>query len=167
MGTAVRLSGIVAALALVFATAWWVGAVSAPLPRPASPPAAPPTTAPARPAADRVAFVDGYRVRLDGELVPGAPSQVFATVTAAGAAVTDLEPHLGGFGHLVVLRLDDLSLVQVRPDAPWPAPTDRSGPGISFTADVPSSGSYRLYLEFRHAGAVHTATFTVPVQERQ
>jgi hypothetical protein len=167
MGTAVRLSGTVAALALVFVTAWWAGAASAPPPRPATPPAVLPASAPAHPAADRVAFVDGYRVRLDGELVPGAPSQVFATVTAAGAAVTDLEPHLGGFGHLVVLRLDDLTLVRVRPDAPWPAPADRSGPGIAFTADVPSSGSYRLYLEFRHAGAVHTASFTVPARERQ
>jgi hypothetical protein len=112
-----------------------------------------------------VALVDGYRVRLDGELVPGVPSQVFATVTRDGAAVTDLEPHLGGFGHLVALRLRDLTLLRVRPDAQAPGPADRSGPGIAVTADAPSSGTYRLYLEFRHAGAVHTATFTVSARE--
>lgn len=166
MGTAARFAGTVAALALVFAAAWAVGVASAPPPRPASAPVtSPPATAPARPAADRVALVDGYRVRLDGELVPGAPSQVFATVTRDGVPVTDLEPHLGGFGHLVALRLSDLTLVRVRPDAPAPAPIDRSGPGIVFTADVPSTGTYRLYLEFRRAGAVHTATFTVPARE--
>jgi hypothetical protein len=166
MGTAARLTATAPALALVFAVAWAAGAASVPPPRPALPPPARPASAPAPQAADRVAIVDGgYRVRLDGELVPGAPSQVFATVTLAGAAVTDLEPHLGAFGHLVALRLDDLTLVRVRPYAPPPAPGDRSGPGIAFTADLPSSGTYRLYLEFRHAGAVHTATFTLPARE--
>jgi hypothetical protein len=166
MGTAARLAGTAGTLALVFAVAWLTGVASAPPPRPASPPPAPfPATAPAPRTADRVALVDGYRVRLDGELVPGAPSQVFATVTRDGAAVTDLEPHLGGFGHLVALRLGDLMLLRVRPDAPRPASADRSGPGIAFTADVPSSGAYRLYLEFRHRGVVHTATFTVPARE--
>jgi hypothetical protein len=166
MGSAARLTVTAAALALVFAGAWAVGAAPDPLPRPALPPPARPASAPGPQAADRVALVEGgYRVRLDGELVPGAPSQVFATVTRSGAAVTDLEPHLGAFGHLVALRLGDLTLVRMRPDAPPSAPTDRSGPGIAFTADVPSSGTYRLYLEFRHAGAVHTATFTLPARE--
>jgi hypothetical protein len=166
MGTAARVVGTAAVLAVVFAVAWAAGAAaSAPPPRPVSPPPALSASAPAPPAADRVALVDGYRVRLDGELVPGAPSQVFATVTRDGAAVTDLEPYLGAFGHLVALRLSDLTLARVRPDAPRPAPADRAGPGIAFTADVPSSGIYRVYLEFRHAGAVHTATFTLPARE--
>lgn len=167
MGRPARLGGTAAVLALVFAVAWAAGAASGPARPPAPPPAAP-TAAPVPPAAaaaDRVALVDGYRVRLDGELVPGAPSQVFATVTRGGTAVTDLEPHLGAFGHLVALRLDDLALVRVRPDAPAPATGARSGPGIAFTAEAPSSGTYRLYLEFRHAGAVHAATFTLPARE--
>jgi hypothetical protein len=28
-------------------------------------------------------------------------------------------------------------------------------------AEVPSSGVYRLFLDFRHGGVVHTAEFTV------
>jgi hypothetical protein len=109
----------------------------------------------------RVAQVDGYQVRLDGDLVPGSPSQVFATITRDGAPVTDLEPYLGAFGHLVVLRRDDLSYLHVHPDAATPAPTDRAGPAIAFTADVPAAGDYRLFLDFQHGGAVHTAEFTV------
>ena len=169
MGTGAQVAGTVAALGIVFAVTWAAGAAT----RPPAPPAVPvpeapvPAAAPAPqpPAAERVALVDGYRVRLDGELVPGGPSQVFVTVTRDGAPVTDLEPHLGGFGHLVALRLDDLALLRVRPDAPSPAPTDRSGPAVAFTADVPSAGIHRLYLEFRHAGTLHTATFTLATRE--
>jgi hypothetical protein len=112
-------------------------------------------------APSRVAQVDGYQVRLDGELVAGSPSQVFATITRDGVPVTDLEPYLGAFGHLVSLRRSDLAYLHVHPDAATPAPTDRSGPAIAFVADVPSPGEYRLYLDFQHAGAVHTAEFTV------
>jgi len=113
----------------------------------------------------RVAQVAGYQVRLDGELVPGSPSQVFATVSRDGAAVTDLEPYLGAFGHLVALRQSDLTYLHVHPDAATPAPTDRSGPGIAFTTEVPSAGTYRLFLDFRHAGTVRTAEFTVMTRE--
>ena len=67
--------------------------------------------------AARVAQIDGYQVRLDGDLVPGAPSQVFATVSRDGVAVTDLQPYLGAFGHLVALRRSDLAYMHVHPDA--------------------------------------------------
>jgi hypothetical protein len=109
----------------------------------------------------RVAEVDGYQVRIDGDLVPGTPAQVFATVSREGAPVTDLEPVDGGFGSLAALRADDLAPARVHPDAAAPAPADRAGPGIAFTAEVPAAGTYRLFLEFRHGGAPHTAVFTV------
>jgi hypothetical protein len=114
----------------------------------------------------RVAQVDGYQVRLDGELVAGAPSQVFATVSRVGAPVTDLEPHLGAFGHLVALRSSDLAHLHAHPDTATPAPADRAGPALAFTAEVPSSGEYRLFLDFRHGGSVHTAEFTVTTSAR-
>lgn len=111
----------------------------------------------------RVAQVDGYQVRLDGGLVPGEASPVFATVSLDGAPVTDLQPYLGAFGHLVALRRADLAYSHARPDAPAPAAGDRAGPGIAFAAEVPSAGGYRLFLEFRHGGVVRTAEFTVDV----
>lgn len=112
-------------------------------------------------APSRVAQVDGYQVRLDGDLVPGTASAVFATVTRDGVPVADLEPYLGAFGHLVALRRSDLAYLHVHPDAPTPAAGDRSGPGIAFTAEVPSAGGYRLFLDFRHGDVVRTAEFTV------
>lgn len=112
-------------------------------------------------APSRVAQVDDYQVRLDGALVPGVASPVFATVTRDGVPVTDLEPVLGGFGHLVALRRSDLAYVRVPADSPAPAATDRAGPGIAFTAALPTAGGYRLFLEFRHDGVLRTAEFTV------
>ncbi|MFC4949444.1 hypothetical protein [Pseudonocardia sp. GCM10023141] len=116
------------------------------------------------PPLSRVAQVDGFTVRLDGRLVPGSPSQVFATVSRAGAAVTDLQPYLGAFGHLVALRQEDFSYLHVYPSASStaePAPTDRAGPAVAFTASVSLPGTYRLFLEFREGDVVHTADFTV------
>jgi hypothetical protein len=112
-----------------------------------------------------VAQVDGYQVRLDGVLVPGSPSQVFATISRNGAAVTDLQPYLGSFGHLLALRRTDLAYLRFQPDAGPPATTDRSGPGIAFTAQVPTAGSYRLFLDFRHGAGVHTAEFTADTRD--
>lgn len=123
---------------------------------------APGQFAPVAHTASRVADVDGYQVRLDGRLVAGAPSQVFVTISRGGAPVTDLEPYLGAFGHLVALRTSDLAYLHVHPDAPVPAATDRSGPATAFTVDVPSPGTFRLFLDFKHAGVVRTAAFTVP-----
>jgi hypothetical protein len=116
--------------------------------------------APVTPA--RVAEVDGYQIRLDGDLVPGAAVQVFATVSRDGAPVTDLEPLDGAFGRLDAVRAGDLAVARVHPDAAPPAPSDRAGPGIAFTAEVPAAGTYRLFLDFRHAGVQRTAVFTVP-----
>jgi hypothetical protein len=112
-------------------------------------------------APSRVAEVDGYQVRLDGDLTVGVPAQVFVTVSRGGLPVTDLEPHGNAFGRLVGVRAGDLAPAHVHPDAIPPAPTDRAGPGIAFTAEVPGSGAYRLILDFRHAGAVHTVVFTL------
>lgn len=112
----------------------------------------------------RAATVDGMQVRLDGDLVPHQPSQLFATISRAGAPVTDLEPFGDGFGRLVALREGDLAYASAGPGAgaaPRPAPDARSGPAVAFTTLVSSAGTYRLFLQFRQAAAVHTAEFTV------
>ncbi|MFD4251437.1 hypothetical protein ACFWQL_17020 [Amycolatopsis thermoflava] len=113
-------------------------------------------------APSRVAEVDGYQVRLDGELTPGQTSKVTATVTKDGHDVTDLQPYLGAYGHLVALREGDLAYLHVHPDGSPGDGTTKPGPGVTFHAEVPSAGTYRLFLDFQHAGQVRTAEFTVP-----
>jgi hypothetical protein len=55
----------------------------------------------------------------------------------------------------VALRQGDLAYLHVHPEE-GPAP----GAGVSFEAEFPSAAKYRLYLQFKHAGRVHTAEFT-------
>jgi hypothetical protein len=173
MRTVARSAGFGALLVAAFTAAWTAGAqVRAPAPDPPVTPlpatvtatsaATPQPVAPAPPAPSRVAEIDGYQVRLDGDLAVGAAAQVFVTVSRGSTPVTDLEPLDDAFGRLVALRVGDLARAHVHPDATPPAPTDRAGPGIAFTAEVPGGGTYRLILDFRHAGAVHTAVFTLP-----
>ena len=105
------------------------------------------------------ATVGGYEVTLDGELEPGESSAVTATVTRDGEPVTDLEPYLGSYGHLVALREGDLAYLHVHPEDAGP------GPEVPFVAEVPSAGRYRLFLDFQHAGVVRTAAFTLETEE--
>lgn len=112
------------------------------------------------PAAARTATVDGYQVTLAGELRPGAASPLTLTVRRADVPVDDLQPYLGAYGHLVALRAGDLAYLHVHPEGEPGDGRTAAGPGIAFVAEVPSAGSYRLYLNFRHGGVVRTAEFT-------
>jgi hypothetical protein len=121
----------------------------------------PGTFAPAVFAPSRVAQVDGYQVRLDGELAAGRSSPVTLTVTKHGRPVTDLQPYLGAYGHLVALRGSDLAYLHVHPEgAPGDGRTP-AGPAITFQAEVPSADGYRLFLDFQHQDRVRTAEFTI------
>ncbi|WP_428962397.1 hypothetical protein [Micromonospora fluostatini] len=113
------------------------------------------------PAPARTTTVDGYTVTLDGDLHPGRASGLTLTVARGGAPVDDLEPYLGAYGHLVVLRQGDLAFLHVHPDGSPGDGRTTPGPTVSFHAEVPSAGTYRLHLDFRHGGVVRTAEFTV------
>ncbi|MFG1711360.1 hypothetical protein ACFLIM_50260, partial [Nonomuraea sp. M3C6] len=98
---------------------------------------------------------------LDGDLTPGQASKLTLKVSKDGEPVTDLQPYLGAYGHLVVLRVRDLAYLHVHPDgAPGDGKT-QAGPEIVFYAEVPSGGDYRLFLDFQHEGEVRTADFTL------
>ncbi|GGL41508.1 hypothetical protein [Planomonospora parontospora] len=114
----------------------------------------------ALPEVSRTDTVDGYTVQLNGDLVPGAASTLTLTVSKDGRPVTDLQPYLGAYGHLVALRAGDLAYLHVHPDGEPGDGTTAAGPGITFHAEVPSRGDYRLFLDFRHEGTVRTAAFT-------
>jgi hypothetical protein len=110
----------------------------------------------ALPAPSVTAEVDGYTVALAGELAPGRESELTLGVSREGRPVTDLQPYLGAYGHLVVLRAGDLAYLHVHPVG-----EDGAGPDIRFATTPPSAGTYRMFLDFKHDGVVHTAAFTV------
>ncbi len=70
-------------------------------------------------------------------------------VTRAGRSAA-VEDYLGAKGHLVALREGDLAFLHVHPDA------DR----LRFEADLDTQHRYRLFLQFKTGGQVHTAAFT-------
>ncbi|MFC5669074.1 hypothetical protein [Streptomyces incanus] len=107
------------------------------------------------------ARVDGYEVRLDGTLRPGWGTELDLTVSRDGKPVTDLQPYLGAYGHLVALRSGDLAYLHVHPNGEPGDGRTEPGPAVSFTATAPSAGTYRLFPDFKHDGAVRTAAFTV------
>jgi len=112
------------------------------------------------PAKSATATVDGYTVTLDGDLTT-AGGPITLSVARDGAPVTDLDPYLGAYGHLVALRTGDLAYLHVHPEGEPGDGVTAPGPDISFHAQAPSEGTYRLFLDFQHEGVVRTAEFTV------
>ena len=96
-------------------------------------------------------IVDGYDVSLSR-----AGDLTFA-VARDGRPVDAFEPYLGADGHLVAIREDDLAYLHVHPQ-------ESTRPGtVAFEAELDEPGRYALFLQFKHAGRVHTATFTTVV----
>ena len=78
-----------------------------------------------------------------------------------GRRIRDIEPYLGARGHLVALREGDLAYSHVHPES-----EATEGSDIRFGVEYPSEGRYRLFLQFKLDGRVHTAAFTREVGER-
>jgi hypothetical protein len=106
----------------------------------------------ALPAPATVASAGDYDVRLAaGTPRAGREAALRFTITRDGVPVRT-EPYLGAGGHLVALREGDLAFLHVHP-------TD----GVGFEATFPTAGAYRLFLQFKHDGRIHTAAFTQEV----
>ncbi|MDN5892428.1 heavy-metal-associated domain-containing protein [Arthrobacter sp. AOP36-A1-22] len=105
--------------------------------------------------------VDGFDVSVEGDLTAGEASPLTMTITRAGEPVTELEPYLGAFGHLVALRGGDLAYLHVHPHGDEPQAGEMSGPKIVFEATAPTEGRYLLYLDFQVDGEVHTAPLVI------
>jgi hypothetical protein len=105
------------------------------------------------PPPSKAAETDGFRVRLtDGAVRVDEEFALTFAVTRDGRPVS-LQDYLGAKGHLVALRQGDLAFLHVHPDAN----------SLRFEATFPTAGSYRLFLQFKVAGKVHTAAFTLEV----
>lgn len=110
------------------------------------------------PAPRLAADADGFAVRLShAPLRAGREAELRFDVARDGRPVPAFDLYVGHRGHLVALRDGDLAYSHVHPHT-------GGAPGeISFDAEFPSEGRYRLFLQFKVDGAVHTAPFTVEV----
>jgi hypothetical protein len=107
-------------------------------------------TAPAPPPADDLT------VSHEGSLTVGVAEPLLFRVTRHGAPVT-LQPYLGAYGHLTVIRPDDLAYLHIHPEP------GRADGAARFWVAAPSTGTFRLFLDYQVDGKAHTAGFTVTV----
>ena len=101
--------------------------------------------------------IGDYDVAIDGAASVGSSDLTF-TIRRNGLLVTT-EPYLGAAAHLVGIRSGDMAYLHVHPTH-----DDRSADGtIQFTAEFPTAGVYRMFVDFSHEGVVRTAAFTMVV----
>ncbi len=113
----------------------------------------------APPPRETTVTIDGYEIEMTGIPEVGESTLAFFVTHNGEPIVTD--PYLGASGHLVALRAGDLAFLHVHPlgDA------TPQQPEISFAAEFPTPGTYRLFLDVSIDDTVRTAAFTVEVPE--
>ena len=131
------------------------------VPGDAAPTAVPTATAATTTAA--TAAVDGYTVTVDGVPKAGAAGELRATVRKDGSPVTDLQPYLESYAHLTAFHAGDQAFAHLHPEAAAKHGAATGGPALSFHAELPTAGDWRLYLQFQTAGTLHTAAVDVRV----
>ncbi len=110
----------------------------------------------------------GYDVGIEGAAATAGEEATLSFNVIRDGELVEVEPYLGADGHLVALREGDLAYLHVHPlegdgDGDHDghgAETTTSREPISFATEFPTAGRYRLFLQFKHEGAVHTAAFT-------
>jgi hypothetical protein len=110
------------------------------------------------PAPAPVGEAGAYSAELDaGHPEAGAAAELTYHLRRDGRPLDGVEPYLGADGHLVALREGDLAFLHVHPE-------ESDDPAaIRFGATLPSPGRYRLFLQFKHDGVVHTVAHTLVV----
>ena len=87
-------------------------------------------------------------------LTKGEASVVNVTVTdKAGNLVTDLEPVMGAYAHLVGFGADGKTIMHCHPLGAEPvSPDDRAGPQLRFHVEPEAAGATQFYLQVRRNG---------------
>jgi hypothetical protein len=98
----------------------------------------------------------GYAVRVTGDRAAAGRETTLRFDISRDGRPIEVQRYLGAGGHLVALREGDMAYLHVHP-------TGGGGRHVSFATEFPSAGRYRLFLQFKHRGRVHTAAFTKEV----
>ncbi|MFB8210632.1 hypothetical protein [Streptomyces sp. NPDC056010] len=113
------------------------------------------------PAAAGSTRVDGYTVTVKGELMAGMAHPLTVSVAKDGEPVTDLQPYLDTYAHLTAFHEGDAAFAHLHPTTKPNG--NHGGPDLSFHAELPTAGNWRLFLQFRTGGTLHTAALTLRV----
>jgi len=109
----------------------------------------------ALPAPTQQVKTTNFTVSYEGTPRTGSIRPILVTVTGPDAKPAVLQPYLGAFGHLVMLRQGDLGYVHVHPE---PRLVDGK---VKLWLAAPSPGAYRMFFDFQVAGRVYTAAWSV------
>jgi hypothetical protein len=110
------------------------------------------------PAPARAVQAGGYAVGYDGTPDTQSVQPILVTVTGADRQPAALQPYLGAYGHLVMIRAGDLGYVHVHPEP------DLVDGKVKFWLTAPSRGAYRMFFDFQVGGRVGHAAWTVVVK---
>jgi hypothetical protein len=70
----------------------------------------------------------------------------------------DIEDYLGAVAHIILISQDDKDFVHIHPESSEISP-------IHAHADISKPGLYRMWVQFQTNGKVHTADFTLNVEQ--
>jgi hypothetical protein len=113
------------------------------------------------PTAASSAEADRYTVTVKGEPMAGMAHPLTVTITKDGKPVADLQPYLDTYAHLTAFHEGDTAFAHLHPTTKVNG--DHGGPELSFNAELPTSGNWRLFLQFQTGGKLHTAALTLNV----
>jgi hypothetical protein len=111
----------------------------------------------ALPAPVQQATTGGFSISYAGSPRVESTQPLLMTVTGPDGSPATLEPYLGSYGHLVVLREGDVGYLHVHPEAQL---VDGQ---VRFWLAAPGPGRYRMFFDFQVAGQVHTAAWSLTV----
>lgn len=88
-----------------------------------------------------------------------------------GQPITDLEPYLGAWAHLVIISQDNKQFLHAHPlemaptlaDGITPDPNSRGGPKVTTRLVFPQPGLYKVWAQFQRKGQVIPAEFVINV----
>lgn len=111
------------------------------------------------PEPSRTAEADGYTLTVGGApLKAGRAGALTMKVTRDGEPVTGLRPYLGSYAHVSAFHEGDSAFAHLHPVGEVKG---TGGPELRFRAQLPDAGRWRLFVQFRTGGELHTAAITL------
>lgn len=115
----------------------------------------------AMPEPSRTTTTDGYTLTAGGApLRAGRTGTLTMTIARDGEPVTALQPYLESYAHVSAFHEGDGAFAHLHPTGT--AEEGRGGgPELRFHVRLPDPGRWRLFVQFRTGGTLHTAAMTL------
>jgi hypothetical protein len=111
------------------------------------------------PEAATTATDDGYTVSVSGDPQSGEAAMLTIEFSRDGKPVTNLEPYLATYAHVTAVHEGDMAFAHLHPMGK--AKTGGGGPNLTFHANFPSAGNWRLFIQFQTDGELRMVPITV------